>query len=200
MANTGCRCRRRCWAATNVRSGSRPGGCPGPMRRSGSEEIGSPSRVRITGAGGVLSFTGQNKRAYISLVNSRAEALGYKTRNIARLLLPGAPNGFSSRDNPFCLHVQVSYPSSSSGPHSTASASSCTSPARRSRPMSKKQRFLRTANIQAVRLAKLPHCIPVLPRAQPHRQLFQNRPRPARTRHDGPEPTAQSGTPAICSA
>ena len=146
MANTGCRCRRRCWAATTVRSGSRPGGCPGPMRRSGSEEIGSPSRVRITGAGGVLSFTEQNKRAYISLVNSRAEALGYKTRNIARLLLPGAPNGFSSRDNPFCLHVQVSYPSSSSGPHSTASASSCTSPARRSRPMSKKQRFLRTAN------------------------------------------------------
>ena len=25
--------------------------------------------------------------------------------------------------------------------------------------------------LQAVRLAKLPHCIPVLPRAQPHRQL-----------------------------
>src|SRR6516225_1887882 len=41
--------------------------------------------------------------------------------------------------------------------------------------------------LQAVRLAKLPHCIPVLPRAQPHRQLFQNRPRPARTRHDGPQ-------------
>ena len=53
--------------------------------------------------------------------------------------------------------------------------------------------------LQAVRLAKLPHCIPVFPRAQSHRQLFQNRPRPARTRHDGPEPTAQSGTPAICS-
>jgi hypothetical protein len=41
--------------------------------------------------------------------------------------------------------------------------------------------------LQAVRLAKLPHCIPVPPRAQPHRQLFQNRPRPARTRHDGPQ-------------
>jgi hypothetical protein len=148
MANTGCRSRRWCWAATNVRSGSRPGGCPGPMRRSGSEEIGSPSRVRITGAGGVLASTGQNKRAYISLVNSRAEALGYKTRKIARLLLPGAPNGFSSRDTRFCLRVQVSYPSSSSQPHPTASASSCTSPARRSRPMSKKLRFLMTANNQ----------------------------------------------------
>src|SRR5262249_8841122 len=52
----------------------------------------------------------KNKIAYISLVNSRAEALGYKTRKIARLLLPGVPNRFFSRDTRICLHEQVSYP------------------------------------------------------------------------------------------
>lgn len=52
--------------AATVRSGSRPGGCPRPMRWSGSEEIGfSLPAVR-------------NKP--ISFVNSRAEALGYKAR------------------------------------------------------------------------------------------------------------------------
>jgi hypothetical protein len=69
------------------------------------------------GRGRGLPSTGQNKKTYISLVNSRAEALGDPTRTTARLLLPGAPNRFSSRDTRFCLHVQVSYPSNSSEPH-----------------------------------------------------------------------------------
>ena len=111
----------RPWPRPGRRVGSRPRGCPSRCDGAGSEEIGSPSRVRIMGAGGVLPSTGQNKRAYISLVNSRAEALGYKTRKIARLPLPGAPNGFFSRDTRFCLHVQVSYPSSTSEPHPTCS-------------------------------------------------------------------------------
>jgi hypothetical protein len=66
------------------------------MRRSGSEEIGSPfPRSDKRAREGFPSDAAKNKRAYISLVNSRAEALGYKTRKIARLLLPGAPNEFS---------------------------------------------------------------------------------------------------------
>ena len=61
-ANTACRYRRRLAVAT-VRLGSRPGGCPGPMRRSGSEEIGSPSRVLIRGAGGFSLPDRQNKKS-----------------------------------------------------------------------------------------------------------------------------------------
>jgi hypothetical protein len=49
-------------AVAAVRSGSRPGGCPGPMRRSGSEEIGSPPPAFGYGRGRVLP-SGAAKKA-----------------------------------------------------------------------------------------------------------------------------------------
>src|SRR5947208_9584863 len=80
------------------------------MRRSGSEEIGSPSRVSITGAGGFSLPLSRTKERPISLVNSRAEALGYKARRSPGRFCRGAPNGFFGRDTRFCLLGQVSYP------------------------------------------------------------------------------------------
>ena len=67
------------------------------MRRSGSEEIGSPSRVRRRAREGFSLPTEPNETAGISLVNSRAEALGYKTRRspgcFCRALRMGFPAG-----------------------------------------------------------------------------------------------------------
>ncbi len=47
------------------------------MRRSGSEEIGSPPAFRYE-RGRVFSSKRQTKETCVSLVNFRAEALGYK--------------------------------------------------------------------------------------------------------------------------
>jgi hypothetical protein len=79
------------------------------MRRSGSEEIGSPSRVRIAGAGGFPLF-GRQKQTPISLVNSRAEALGHQTRRSPGRFCRAYRMRLFGRDTRFCLHKQVSYP------------------------------------------------------------------------------------------
>ena len=78
------------------------------MRRSGSEEIGSP-RSHIGRGRGSL-FHGAKQKSLHFFGELPSGGLGLSNAKIARLLLPGAPNGFFGRDTRSCLREQVSYP------------------------------------------------------------------------------------------
>jgi len=108
-----------------VRQGSRPSGCPRPMRRGWLRRnrlILPPAPIRLCGRVW-LPFRPRQRSSFrqaalyrthenqsISLVKPRSGGLGLQNAKTARPLLPGAPNGFFLSGYRPCLHGGVSYP------------------------------------------------------------------------------------------
>jgi hypothetical protein len=109
-ANTGYRCKAG-WPASIVRTGSRPGGCPGPIATElAPKKSALPSHVPKRAREG-LSFPGPEKtKACISLVKLPSGGPGLSNAKTRPAALPGASKWNSLRDTRFCLHGRVSYP------------------------------------------------------------------------------------------